>query len=62
MDLRWPYLEAVKLSVIFHLGGGETEDRAKVSTSPPFEGLSINKSEPRDILSKNKMHDHTNET
>ena len=42
--------------------GGETEDRAAVSTSPLFEGLSINNTDLRDILSENNMHDNTNKT
>ena len=32
----------------FPWGGGETEDRAKVSTLPLFEGLLINNNELRD--------------
>ena len=50
MCLRWPYLEAVNLNFIFIWDGRETEDRAKVFTSPLSEGLLINNNELRDIL------------
>ena len=53
-----PYLEAVNLSFIFTWGDGETEDRAKVFTSPLFEGSSINSNELQDNSIKNKMHDN----
>ena len=49
-----PYLEAVNLEFIFTWGDEETEDRAKVSTSPLFEGSSINNSEIWDNLSRTK--------
>ena len=55
---RWalgdPYLEAVNLSLIFTWDDGETEDRVKVSTSPLFEGLLINNTKLRDILTRIK--------
>ena len=54
MGLRWPYLEAVNLSIIFTRDDEKTEDRAKVSMSPPFEGLLINSTELQDILTKIK--------
>ena len=41
---------------MFTWDDGETEDRAKVSTPPLFEGSSINNTELRDILTRNKMH------
>ena len=50
---------AVNLSFIFTWGGGETEDRASVSTSPLFKELLINNAEPRDISTNNKMHGNT---
>ena len=49
-----PYLEAVNLSFIFTWDDGQTEDRAKVSTSPFFEGLLINNTELRDILARTR--------
>ena len=49
-----PYLEAVNLNFIFTWGDGETEDRAKVSTSPLFKGSSINNDELRDSSIKVK--------
>ena len=45
-----PYLEVVNLSFIFTWDDGETKDRAQVSTSPLFEGLLINNTKLRDIL------------
>ena len=57
-----PYLEVVNLNFIFTWDDGETEDRAKVSTSPLFEGLLINNTEFQDISTRNKMHDNTNKT
>ena len=54
-----PYREAVNLSSIFTWDDGKTEDRAKVFTSPFFEGSSINNTELRDILTRNKMHGNT---
>ena len=54
MGLRWPYLEAINLSFIFIWGDRETEDRFKVSTSPLFEGSSINNNELWDNSTKTK--------
>ena len=45
-------MEAVNLSFIFTWDDGEIEDRAKVSTSPFFEGLLINNTELWDILTR----------
>ena len=56
MGLSEPYLEAVNLSFIFTLDNGEIEDRVKVFTSPLFEGLLINNTKLRDILTRDKMH------
>ena len=52
MGLSDPDLEAVNLSFIFTWDDGEIEDRVKVSTSPLFEGLLINNTELRDILTR----------
>ena len=49
-----PYLEAVNLSFTFTWDDGETEDRAKVSTSPFFERLLVNNIELRGILTRTK--------
>ena len=57
-----PYQEAVNLSFVFTQGGGKTEDRTKVFTSPLFEELLTNKIDLRDILNKDIMHDNTNIT
>ena len=62
MGLRWPYLETVNLSFIFTWGDGKIEDRVKVSTSPLFEGWSINDAKLRDTLNKNNMHGNTSMT
>ena len=48
------YLEVVNLSFTFTWDDRETEDRAKVSTSPLFEGLLVNNIELRDILTRIK--------
>ena len=60
----WNYcawIEAVNLSFIFTRDDGEIEDRAKVSTSPLFEGLLIyNFESPKSY--KNKMHDNIDMT
>ena len=42
------------MSFTFTWNDGKTEDRAKVSTSPLFEGLLINNIELRDILEKRR--------
>ena len=52
MGLGDPYLEVVNLSFTFTWDDGETEDRAKVPTSPFFERLLINNSELRDISTR----------
>ena len=57
-----PILEAVNLSFTFTWDDGEIENRAKVSTSPLFEGLLINNTELRDILNKSNMHGNMNKT
>ena len=44
-----PYREAVTLNFTFTWGDRETEDRAKVSMPPLFEGLSINNTETQGI-------------
>ena len=49
-----PYLEAINLSFIFIWGDGEIEDRVKVSTSPLFEGSSIDNNELRDNSTRTK--------
>ena len=56
MGLRDLYLEAINLSFIFIWDDGKIEDRTRVSTSPLFEGLSINNTKLWDISIKNKMH------
>ena len=50
------------MSFTFTWDDGETEDRAKVSTSPLFEGSSINNTELWDILMRTKMHANTDIT
>ena len=52
--LKDPYLEIVNLSFIFTWDYGKIEDRTKVSTSPLFEGLLINNTKLRDILTRIK--------
>ena len=43
MSSRWPLSRDSQFKRhFFTRGGGETEDRAKISTSPLFEGLLIN--------------------
>ena len=54
MNLRWSLSRAVNLSFIFTWDDGEIEVRAKVFTSPLFEGSPINNDELRDILTRTK--------
>ena len=59
MNLKWPLSRGSQIKRHFTWGGGETEDRASVSTSPLFKELLINNTEQQDISTNNKMHDNT---
>ena len=54
MGLRWPLSRGSQFKLYFYLGGGETEDHVKVSTSPLFKGLLVNNSKLWDILTRTK--------
>ena len=54
MGLRWPLSRGSQFKFHFTRGDGETEDRAKVSTSPLFEGLLINNTKLQDILARTR--------
>ena len=54
MGLRWPLSRGSQFKLYFHLDDEKTEDHAKGSISPLFEGSSINNTELRDILTRAK--------
>ena len=49
-----------RFKIYFVRNAGEIEDRALVSTSPPFRDLLINNVKSRNISSKNNRHVNAN--
>ena len=62
MGLRWPLSSGSQFKLYFYWDDGETEDRAKVFTSPLFEGLLIKNTKIMGHFNENKVHGNTNMT